>query len=1047
MTALLARSKKNYSCASPPSGPSGSTALRCLFPSLLLATALAAQTVEFNREIRPILSDKCYTCHGPDASKRNSKLRFDTEAGAKADLGGHLAIVPGDAAKSEMLRRISTDDTAKRMPPAYSGAAKLSAREIDTVRRWIEQGAKWQGHWSFISPKRPPLPAVSNQAWPRNAIDHFILERLGREGLKPSPEAPKTSLIRRATFDLTGLPATPSEIDAYLADSAPNAYERMIDRLLASPRYGERMAVRWLDAARYADTSGYQSDGERSMWRWRDWVIEAYNNNMPFDRFTVEQIAGDMLPNATLDQRIATGFNRNHRGNSEGGIVPEEYAVEYVVDRVDTTSTVFLGLTLGCARCHNHKYDPLTQKEYYQLFAAFNNIPEFGRASKYDNSPPYIPAPTREQEAKLKALEPKVAAAGREWVALGPELERTQRAWELTLLGGPSSLPAWAGPEGLLASFPLDEEAAGPSGRAANFDGTRTFEGGNTAAFGFLDKFTLSAWINPSSPDGAIVNRVEDKGDGQGYALILKAGKLQANMVVRWLDDSLRVESVEALPLNRWSHVALTYDGSRVASGVGIYVNGAPVKIKVLLDELNQSFNVKKPFRVGGGGVDTPGFRGAIDEVHVYKTALTPDEVSMISLAASAGSIAAVAPAVRTRAQSMKLASYFLHTAAPAHIQQAWKRFEELRKQKDTLVAGFSTVMVMQESPRPRDTFVLVRGAYDRPGDKVTVGVPAVLHRMPADAPGNRLGLAKWLVSPDNPLTARVNVNRFWQMYFGTGLVKTTEDFGSQGEWPSHPELLDWLATEFVASGWDVKAMQKTIMMSAAYRQSSKVTPELIQRDPENRLLARGPRYRLPAEAVRDQALSVSGLLVEKLGGKSVKPYQPKGLWKEMASGDYEPDTGDKLYRRSLYTFWKRTIAPPSMMTFDAAGREACTVRETRTNTPLQALTLMNDVTYLEASRMLAERMLAEGGATPADRIAFAFRLATARYPSPEESRILKGAFHRYLDRHQTDRAAALKLLKQGEHSRNENLDAGEHAAYTTVASLILNLDETVTKE
>ncbi len=1048
MTALLTRFKKTSSSAPPTSNPPGSTARRCLAAWLVLAPVLGAQPVEFNREIRPILSDKCYTCHGPDASKRNSKLRFDTEAGARIDLGGHFAIVPGDAAKSEMLRRISSDDTAKRMPPAYSGAAKLSAREIDTVRRWIEQGAKWQGHWSFIPPKRPALPAVGNTAWPRNAIDHFILERLEREGLKPSPEAPKTSLIRRATFDLTGLPPTISEIDAYLADASPNAYEKVIDRLLASPRYGERMSVRWLDAARYADTSGYQSDGERSMWRWRDWVIEAYNNNMRFDRFAVEQIAGDMLPNPTLDQRIATGFNRNHRGNSEGGIVPDEYAVEYVVDRVDTTSTVFLGLTMGCARCHNHKYDPLTQKEYYQFFAAFNNIPEFGRASKYDNSPPYIPAPTREQEAKLKALDPQVGAAEREWAALKPELERTQRAWERTLSGGTEALPAWSGPEGLLVNLPLDEDAAGPSGRAASFDGKRTFDGGNTAAFGFLDKFTLSAWINPSAPDGAIVNRVEDKGDGQGYALILKSGKLQANMVVRWLDDSLRVESAEALPLNRWSHVALTYDGSRVASGVGMYVNGAPVKIKVLLDELNQSFNVKKPLRIGGGGVDTPGFTGLIDEVRIYKAALTPDAVSMISLAGPAASIAAVAPADRTRAQSLKLAAYFMETAAPAQIKDAWKRFEELRKQRDALVASFSTVMVMQERPQPRDTFILLRGAYDRPGDKVTVGVPAVLHQLPADAGRNRLGLAKWLVSPENPLTARVTVNRFWQMYFGTGIVKTTEDFGSQGEWPSHPELLDWLSTEFVSSGWDVKAMQKSIMMSATYRQSAKVTPDLIQRDPENRLLARGPRYRLPAEAVRDQSLAMAGLLVEKLGGPSVKPYQPKGLWKEMANGDdYKADSGDKLYRRSLYTFWKRTIAPPSMMTFDAAGREACTVRETRTNTPLQALTLMNDVTYLEASRMLAERMMTEGGATPADRIAFAFRLATARGPSPDESRILLGSYYRYLDKHQTDRAGALKLLSQGEHARNQKLDPGEHAAYATIASLILNLDETVTKE
>ena len=1043
---------------------------------LLLGLAAASpadstpKAVEFNRDIRPILSDKCFTCHGPDPSQRMSKLRLDTEAGAFADLGGRSAIVPGEPARSEMYRRISSSDPATRMPPAFSGRT-LTAPEIELIRRWIEQGAKWQTqHWSFIPPRRSALPEIRNRSWPRGAIDFFVLERLERDGFRPSPEADKATLIRRVSLDLTGLPPTPEEIDAFLQDPSPNAYEKVVDRLLDSPRYGERMATRWLDAARYADTNGYQTDAERSMWRWRDWVIDAFNRNMPFDQFTIEQIAGDMLPNPTLEQRIATGFNRNHRGNGEGGIIPEEYAVEYVVDRLETTSTVWLGLTLGCARCHDHKYDPFTQKEFYRLFAYFNNVPEKGRANKYGNSAPMIKAPTDAQKARVQDLERKLEAAEKKFAKLETAMAEAQQSWEKEFARiQPADWPAdWSVARELVVHYRLDGDLGGKPdcalpqegepafvtgrvGQAASFDGKHFLDvgDGDIAGFGFYDKFTLAAWVYPTAAQGAIVANGEDVSEPLGYGLYLKEGKVQLNLVSRWLDDALRVQTERALELNRWHHVLATYDASHLADGVRIYVDGEPQELEVLLDELSQGFHFPgHRLRIGAGGGPENRFRGYVDDVRVYKVVLRPDEAAVVATSSSIAEILALPSEKRSRLQSEKIKLYFLEEQAPAEIQQAWAQVRDLRAQKQKFWESIPTVMVMQERETPRPTHLLIRGAYDRPGERVNPGVPAVLAPLPQGWENNRLGLARWLVHPSNPLTARVLVNRFWQMYFGTALVKTAENFGLQGEWPTHPELLDWLATEFVRTGWDVKAMQKLIVTSATYRQSSRVTPEGLQRDPQNLLLARGPRFRLSAGMVRDQALAMAGLLVEKIGGPSVKPYQPAGLWKELSgTNEYEADKGEDLYRRSLYTFWKRAVPPPSMMIFDASGRETCVVLETRTNTPLQALNLMNDVTYLEAARVLAERMLTKGGGTPEERIGYAFRLATARGLSRPRAEILLSSFRHYLEQYRADRKAALKLLSIGEHPRNEKLDVSELAAYTAMASLILNLDETVTKQ
>jgi hypothetical protein len=1055
-------------------------------------------TIEFNRDVRPILSDKCFQCHGPGAQM--ATLRFDSEEGAKHALkDGRFAIVAGQPASSQMIARITATNPAVRMPRSQSGAAAgepLTEREVALLTRWIEQGATWQKHWSFIPPKRPDLPKdLKDQRWVRNPIDAFVLQRLEREGLKPSPEADKATLLRRVSLDVIGLPPTPAELDAFLKDTSSNAYEKVVDRLLRSPQYGERMAFPWLDAARYADSNGYQTDGERFMWRWRDWVIDAFNRNMPYDQFTIEQLAGDLLPNATLDQKIATGFNRNHRGNSEGGIVPEEYAVEYVVDRVDTTSTVFMGLTVACARCHNHKFDPFTQKEFYQLFAYFNNVPEHGKFRRVGNSPPYIAAPLPAQDAQLKRLEEELTAATAAYAKLQPDVARAQREWERAL--DKSTPVTWAPTRGLVAYYAFDGDVSpqvavlqegrsarpalaridvsasaptlmpGRVGQAASFDGKNFIQfGGDVAGFDsygagrgaigandptvtYDDGYTMAAWIYPTAPNGAIVTRDEDIVEPNGHGLNLRDGRIEYDYVTKWVDEGIRLRTQKTLSLNEWHHVALTYTGSRWASGVKIYVDGEDQALEIMLDDVNSQGAVRRePLRIGAGGGPDNRFRGSLDDVRIYNRALSPAEAGMLADLTTVTDIAAIPEGKRSAAQADKIRDYFLEHALPANLAAARKQLTDAQSTRDDFYRSLPTVMVMEELPTPRETHLLIRGMYDRPGEVVTPMLPAALTPSPTAFPPNRLGLARWLVDPSNPLMARVTVNRFWQMYFSTGIVKTAEDFGSQGEVPSHPELLDWLATEFVRIGWDVKALQKTIVMSATYRQSSQASSELRAKDPDNRLLARGPSSRLSADVVRDQALAVSGLLVSKIGGASVKPYQPEGLWNEIGGGGaYVQDHGDNLYRRSLYTFWRRTIPPPSMANFDASARESHMVRPVLTNTPLQALDLMNDVTFVEAARVFAERVMKEGGTSPSERIAYAFRMATARTPKRAEAAVLEDAFVDNLELFKSKPEAALKFVSHGEYQRDTKLDVSELAAYTSVTSLILNLNEVVMKE
>ncbi len=985
----------------------------------LLASPLAAaeQPLEFNRDIRPILSDRCFACHGPDAGNRKSPLRLDSEAEAKKDLGkGRRGIMPGQPDQSGVFLRVSSANKALRMPPQYAGHDRLPERDIETLRRWIAAGANWENHWSFVPPKR----AAGN-----GSVDSFVDARLAKESLPPNPPAAKATLLRRVTLDLTGLPPSPTEVREFLTDDSAGAYAKVVDRLLASPAHAERQAIRWLDYARYSDTNGYQSDGVRDMSRWRDWVIDAFARNQPFDQFTIDQLAGDMRPNPTQAQRIATGFHRNHRTSAEGGIVDEEFRVEYVADRVETTSNVWLGLTVGCARCHDHKYDPIKQREFYQLFAFFNNIPdERGFVYNFGNEKPFITAPTPPQESELARLHTAKAAATNRWVSEATAVERALRKWKPTATD-------WVPREGLtvennIVSFtePIDL-------------------GQDVAKFNHRDPFTLAAWIKPMQPKGAIVTRVENHWEGTGYGLYIVDGKLRFHYTFRWSDLGVRLETKAPLRLNEWQHVSVTYDGGMYAKGIHLYVDGTDQPLNVIFDQNLWPVEKKMPFRIGAGAGLT--YQGGIQQVRVWKRALSSREASTLAVRANLAELAKRKQ--RTPAEQSKLALAFEQQYLPTRLAGLRAASVAADQAYNKYLATVPTVMVMEEGPA-KDTFVLNRGAYDQRGAKVEAAVPGALPPLPPGAPANRLTLAQWLVNRDNPLTARVQVNRLWQNFFGIGLVKTVDDFGSQGEWPSHMELLDWLAVEFMESGWDLQHIERLIVSSRAYRRASTSSSELLAKDPENRWLARGPRLRLAAPFIRDQALAVSGLLVNKLGGPSVKPYQPEGLWQELAGGaGYKADKGEGLYRRSLYTYWKRTIAPPSMINFDAATREVCSVRESRTNTPLQALNLMNDVAYLEASRKLGERVLREGGTTDRARLDFAVMTVLARPIKAGEAATLEAALRRFRARFEAKPADAETYLNQGDSPRDPSIAVPELAAWTTISSLLLNLDETITKD
>ncbi len=979
------------------------------------------KAVDFAKEVLPILSDKCFQCHGPDQNHREADLRLDTFTGAISDLGGYAALAPGKPEESELIFRV--EDEEDPMPPRKSNLT-LTESEKSILREWVASGGEYAEHWSFVPPKRPAIPEIKGQDHP---IDAFLAARLKKEQLSFAGEASPERLIRRITLDLTGLPPTLEEVDHFVADYAQRgdtAYSALVDRLLASPRYGENMALPWLDAARFADTDGYQFDGPRHQWRWRDWVISAYNQHMPFDQFTIEQIAGDLLPNPSLDQIIATGFNRNHRYNSEAGLVVEEFLLENAVDRVDTTSTLWMGLTVGCARCHDHKYDPISQKDYYQLIAFFNSVPEAGRAIKNGNSEPVILAPTATQKEEWDRRKNDLAAMK---AALAPG-DTSQNGGQLINRHLTAHYP--------LSSIPdKDAKTTGSLAveeKALVFDGESSLEiakQSKSLSLRANTRFTFSFWIRLLDDRDAIVLSRQKGGTtrpGVEIALVEK-GKLRFDLISRWLAGAGRVTTQEAIPVGLWTHVTISNDGSQSANGQLIYLNGKLARTKV---GYNTNSNVggvseKEPLRIGHGiRPSSKKFAGAIRDLRLYQTELWSEEVAL--LAAPWGS------EQRKHFSRVKMTPEY---SAYVKAREALEKFE----------ATLPNLMVMKEAEEPKETFLRNRGVYHDHGDKVNRDVPAHLPPLPKDASRNRLGFANWLVSPEHPLTARVAVNRYWQKYFGTGLVKTVEDFGLQGELPSHPDLLDWLATEFVRTGWNVAAMQKLIVTSHAYRQDSRMTSEGREIDPENRLLARGPRMRLTGHAIRDQSLALAGLLAEEIGGPSVSPYQPTNLWSEMSMGmKYKQSGGNDLYRRSLYTIWKRTVAPPTLAVFDSADREACWVNRKETNTPLQALTLLNETGYVEAARHLAVRILKEGGEAPLDH---AFRLVLARNPTAEESEVLSKAIENYRADFTERPAATKELLSIGASPPSGGFPEIELAAWTTLANVLLNLDETITRK
>jgi hypothetical protein len=1016
--------------------------------------AAEGPTVHFNRDIRPILSDTCFHCHGFDANTRKGGLRLDTFEGATAaNAKGRAAIVPGKLELSEFWKRVTSADPAQKMPPPDSHKV-LKPAQVTKLKAWIEQGAQYEKHWAFEPPQRPPVPTVKQAAWPQTDPDRFVLAALEAQQLSPAHEAARETLLRRVSLDLTGLPPTPAEVDAFLADTNAGAYERAVDRLLASPRYGEHMARYWLDAARYGDTHGLHLDNERSMWPYRDWVVGAFNQNLPFDQFTVWQLAGDLLPSPTREQLIASGFNRCNVTTSEGGAIDEEFHVRYAVDRVETTATVFMGLTMGCAVCHDHKLDPITQKEFYQMFALFNNLAEKAMDGNAPLPPPMMKVPSPDQDKELKEIETRQAAAKEQIRAAAAKLDYTDPA---SLTNAPKPQPAdfvwieddWPSGANVAVNPGNQPHKFVQAAEGKVFSGQRAIErsgeglhqvffnettqpltagaGDRLFAYVFLDPARLpksimlqwhtatwdrrANWGDPDAiPYGA-------KGTPEKLLLgpLPKAGE--------WVRLEVPAEKLGLKPGTKITGIAFTqFDGAAWWDKAGLVTVNDPT-----LDTTRSLAAWLKSEKALGDKATLPGD---------LKPILKKDSGK------------------RTEAEQQQLRDHFLaqvYAGAGETLTALRSESRKLGEQRAALDKAIPGTMISKELEKPRPAWVLTRGQYDQHGEPVVPGVPQILPPLPQGEATNRLTFAKWLVDPRHPLTARVTVNRFWQQFFGTGLVKTSEDFGSKGEWPANPELLDWLATEFVRTGWDVKALVRMLVTSAAYRQDSRVTPELFARDPENRLLARGPRLRLDAEVLRDNALFTSGLLVEKRGGRGVRPYQPPGIWEAVGyttsdTAKFKQDQGDALWRRSLYTFWKRTAPPPSLTTFDAPSREQCRVRRERTNTPLQALVTMNDPQYFEAARHLGWRMLREGGATDADRLRYGFRLVTARAPREAEQAVLADNLTAHRARFAADVDAAKKAVAVGDSPVPGEAVPADLAAYTMVANLLLNLDEVVTK-
>ena len=1013
------------------------------------ATAAApTDKVDFNRDIRPILSDKCFFCHGPDKENQKADLRLDLRDAAIA--AG--AIVPSSPGDSPLLDRIAHEDPEERMPPAKAKLGSLTSQEQELLKKWIAQGAEYQTHWAFAPiPDVVDIPATG-EGWARNEIDRFVAAQLTERGLNPAPETSRERWLRRVSFDLTGLPPTLPEVDAFIADTSADAFEKVVDRLLKSDAYGERMAEDWLDQARFADTFGYQADRLTHVWPWRDWVIKAFNDNLSYDQFITWQTAGDLLPNATPEQKLATTFNRLHRQTNEGGSINEEFRVEYVNDRTTTTGTVFLGLTLECSRCHDHKYDPISTRDYYSLSAFFNNIDESGLYSHFTETAPTptLPLYEKDQETRQETATKKVATLEKQLAAETEKARARFAEWS-------KAKPTEAAAPKPVAVYDFDDGKAGANsrsidgkkGKALEFNGDDplTLGDASTADFSRTDPFSFSLWLRPTEHKSRMVvfhrSRAPEDAAFRGYELMLYDGKPTFSLVHFWPGNALRVQSKTPLPLNQWTHLTVTYDGSSRADGVRIYRDGAlDGDLEIVRDHLTRDITHRKEWgdsEVGKITLQLAGrFRdigfggGAIDEFEIFDRELSDLEATRV--AGTNGEASSTEILFRDYA--------LRHDAALAKIRDELKA---ARVEENAVANEVRQIMTMTEMPGQRPAHVLFRGAYDQRREEVGPDTPAAILPFPEDAPRNRLGLAQWMTDPRNPLVSRVAANRLWMLAFGRGLVGTPEDFGSQGTPPTHPELLDWMARHFMESGWDVKAMMKTIVLSATYRQSS--TPEDSKtwtEDPANQWLARGPRHRLPAEQIRDNVLAISGLLVDKVGGPSVNPYELAVSFKPIAA-----DKGEGLYRRSLYTFWKRTAPPPVMVTFDATSREVCTPKREITATPLQALVLLNGPQYVEAGRVLAERLMTDpesAQATEAERLVRAFRLCTSRHPEARELEILTQLLAEQRAHFAVHPEEAAKLIKVGQRAPDAALDPVELAAWSVTAKALLNFDETYTK-
>lgn len=1013
------------------------------------ANAVKTKPVSFARSIRTILSENCFKCHGPDPKTRAAGLRLDTYSGATASLpSGRQAIIPHDQVASAVIERILLPESDPRHMPPATTQRRIKPGQLQDLRRWIDEGAKYEKHWAFSSVVRPVIPKSAG-----NPVDYFINKGLEMQHLQPLGIADKVTLLRRVSLDLTGLPPSVDDVEAFLADRRPDAYERVVDALLARPAYGERMALMWLDLARYADTHGYHIDSHRDMFRWRDWVIRAFNANMPYDQFLTEQLAGDLLPNATTDQLVATGFNRNHPINFEGGAIPEEYQTAYVADRVDTTATVTMGLTLRCAQCHDHKYDPIAMQDYYRFYALFNNIDEEGLDGMRGNAKPFIAATSPAEKAQLDALSNRISGLTSECKALSASILSSQG----NLNRGPSVKDDY---RWVLGDRPLSVgskstdgqpgtmtmAADGPERMPAMRVGTGTAPTITGAPTVRLDKpFSISFWYWSENGAGIPVSQMDLGNNLKGWDFYLEGSSPLLHFINSWPANALRFRSSFKAPVRQWVHTVITNDGSGKPEGIGLYLNGEKVAIAPDHNTLTGPFSVDIPIHIGDRGTGST-FQGMVSDLCIRATRSTEEDVSILR---SSGLNYVTALASQPNASSDL--QFCVASALSGNTVDIFRNRQSLIEQRQTLTASIPTSMVMKERQVTRKTFILDRGQYDKPTTEVAPGVPSfgALSTMPAIK--SRLGLARWLTSGDHPLTSRVAVNRLWQIAFGSGIVRTSENFGVQGEWPSHPELLDWLASEYVRRGWNTKSLLKTLVTSEAYKRSAAPSKTLKQHDPENIWHAYASRPRLQAEFVRDMALSASGLLVNEVGGPSVKTYQPAGLWEELSfKGDftaqyYVQDHGEKLYRRSMYTFWKRTVPPPSLQTFDAPEREFCIVRRPATNTPLQALVLLNDPTYTEASRVLAERILSM---TPSDskRLSNVFVRLLSRMPSAVESKQFSTLLAAQRKHFTATPKAASELVSVGEHRRITDKPLADVAAWTVVILSVMNLDEAITR-